>query len=764
MTSIVNAAMGVALACALMGAARLSAQQQDPQNAPAPQNSGSASASLLAATALRAQQSPRLDGNVLGDSAWAGATPLTGFWQTTPDEGQPATENTEVRIIFTADTLYFGVVCHDRNPKQIIVSESRRDSPLEETDCFQIILDTYHDRQNGFVFGTNPAGIEYDGQVTKEGEGTGFGPGSQQVGSGGGFNINWDGAWKVRTRVDELGWSAEFAIPFRTLRYARGKSQTWGLNFQRNIRRRNETSFWAPLPRQFNLYRLSQAGTLTGIDIPQQRNLKLTPYVLGQGTRAAQSNDTEWLGDAGGDLKYSLTPSLTLDVTVNTDFAQVEVDELQINLDRFNLFYPEKRPFFLENAGLFSVGTPGEVEMFFSRRIGIAPDGSTVPILGGARVSGKIAGLNLGLLDMQTQARAGVTPANNFAVARLQRELPNRSAVGLMFVNRQGTGDSAPDNDYNRTFAADGRLGIGKYGLISAYAARTLTPNINGDEHAFKLGGSYDSQAWLVQANYTEVGDYFNPEVGFLSRRRTQAGALSASGYRKPDGLILYRYRPENFLKLHELRPHVSYRGFWNFQGFQETGFLHIDNHFEWKSGYEFHTGVNFTREGLTEAFEIYPGVLVPPGTYDHAEVQLVFITNKGAWWSYETTFIRGGFFGGDRMALAQALRLRYRETFNVELGWNRNDLDLPGGDFVTNLGRARLSYSFTPRFFLQGLLQYNDRDDIWATNLRLGWLQAANTGLFVVYNETRDTAEEAPGLRDRSFVVKYSRLFDLLD
>jgi hypothetical protein len=552
------------------------ARHQEAQNERAANFDGNAGAAPLAATAMRVNRPPRLDGDVLGDSAWASVIPLTGFWQTTPDEGQPATEQTEVRIIFTADTLYFGVVCYDRNPKQIIVSESRRDSPLEETDSFQIIMDTYLDRQNGFVFGTNPAGIEYDGQVTKEGEGSGTGPGSQQVGSGGGFNINWDGSWEVRTQNSDTGWSVEFAIPFRTLRYASGNSQTWGLNFQRNIRRRNETSFWAPLPRQFNLYRLSRAGTLTGIAIPQQRNLKLTPYVLGQGNRAAQSSDTEWLGDIGGDAKYSLTPSLTLDLTINTDFAQVEVDELQINLDRFNLFYPEKRPFFLENAGSFSVGSPGEVEMFFSRRIGIALNGTAVPILGGARLSGKIAGTNIGFLDMQTNAVNGATPANNFAVARLNRELPNRSAIGAMFVNRQGTGDPAPTNDYNRTIVADGRLGIGKYGLVSGYAARTATPGISSDQHAFKLGGSYDSEAWLLQANYTEVGDYFNPEVGFLSRRRPQAGVLVASGYE--NRIFSLCTVTEKFLRLHELRPHISTAASGIFR-LSETGFLHIDNH-----------------------------------------------------------------------------------------------------------------------------------------------------------------------------------------
>ena len=291
-----------------------------------------------------------------------------------------------------------GVVCYVRNRGTIIVSDSRRDTPLNETDSFQIIFDTYLDKQNGFVFGTNPAGLEYDGQVTNEGQGTGrFSgggggrPGSQQRGSGGGFNLNWDGVWQVRTQTTDVAWTAEFAIPFRTLRNPAGEVQTWGINFQRNIRNRNETAFWAPIPRQFNLNRLSLAGELQGIQVPPQRNLKLTPYVLGEAVRRVSDDQAVALGDAGADLKYSVTPSLTLDLTYNTDFAQVEVDEEQINLDRFNLFFSEKRPFFLENAGLFSVGLPGQLEIFFSRRIGIGENGEQIPVLGGGASPGRSA-------------------------------------------------------------------------------------------------------------------------------------------------------------------------------------------------------------------------------------------------------------------------------------------------------------------------------------------------------------------------------------
>jgi len=710
--------------------------------------------STAAAVAIRVTEPPVLDGSVLDDPAWTAAEPVHSFWQTTPDEGKPASERTEVRIVYTPETLYFGVVCYDREPKKIVVTEGRRDSPLDETDSFQIILDTYLDRQNGFVFGTNPAGIEYDGQVSNEGQGGGEGRVRQQGSAGGGFNINWDSSWQVKTRIGDFGWSAELAIPFRSLRYRGRGLQTWGLNFQRNIRRRNETAFWAPLPRQFNLYRLSAAGTLRGITLPNQRNLKLVPYVLGQTQRDfLRDRKSDWSADSGLDVKYSLTSSLTLDATINTDFAQVEVDEQQINLDRFNLFFPEKRPFFLENAGLFAVGSPGEVDLFFSRRIGIGPDGEMVPIVAGARLSGKFRGTNVGLLDMQTESAGGRVPANNFMVARVSRELSNRSHLGAMFVNRQSTG-GPEQRDHNRTYALDGRWGIGKYGQISGFVARTSTPGIRKKDHGLQLWTSYDSQAWTVDFKYTEVGEGFNPEVGFLSRR----------GFQKPHLLILHRYRPTGFLGFQELRPHLSYRGYWKPGGFQESGLMHLDTHWEWKNGYEIRTAVNFTREGVRTPFEIFPGVAVHPGIYDHREVELTAVTNQGAPLSMSTELVVGGFFGGDRISLRPSVKLRVSDTISTDIGWQRDDIELPGGSFVTNLLRVRTSYSFTPRVFAQALVQYNDRTDRWSSNLRFGWLEAANTGLFVVYNENRETVAGAVGLRDRSLIVKYSRLVDLLD
>ena len=430
--------------------------------------------------AARLDQVPVIDGTVTDDDAWAGLMPASNFRQVQPNDGAPASQHTEVYVGFTEDALYIGLVAYG-DPESIIVSDSRRDSSLNDTDAFLVIIDGVLDRQNGFVFGTNAAGIEYDGQVTREGTGSAF-------------NLNWDGTWKVRSTIFAEGWSAEFEIPFRTLRYGRDSVQDWGINFQRNIRHNNEVAYWAPLERNRSLYRVSDAGTLRGIEPPVQRNLKFTPYALGKWRKYGSSGGTENDSDAGFDIKYSVTPSLTLDLTWNTDFAQVEADDQQLNLDRFNLFFPEKRPFFLENAGQFAVGNEQEVEMFFSRRIGISEAGEPIPVDGGARLSGKIGdSTNVGLLYMSTQAVDGIAPANDFTVARISQELPNRSAIGAIFVGRDGDGSylRPPGEDYNRTYAVDGQWGVGENTILEAWAARTETPGLDGDDGAFALKFDY---------------------------------------------------------------------------------------------------------------------------------------------------------------------------------------------------------------------------------------------------------------------------------
>ena len=703
----------------------------------------------LLAKALK--QAPILDGEVLNDPVWKTTTTASGFRTVRPVEGELASQRTQVSVAFTDNALYVGVICFDSDPAGIVSTDSRRDSSMSDTDSFQVILDPFGDKQNGFVFGTTPNAAEYDGQVTNQGSGS-FGSG------GGGFNLNWDTTWAVKTQVGAFGWSAEMEIPFKSLRYSSSDIQKWGINFQRNIRRTQEIAYWSPIGREYNLFRVSQAGTLEGLQLPKQQNFKFTPYVLGQAQNGGTLNDTNYNEEFGFDAKYSVTPSLTLDLTYNTDFAQVEVDELQVNLNRFSLFFPEKRPFFLENAGQFAVGTPREVEMFFSRRIGVGAGGLQTPIDGGLRLSGKIgASTNIGLLYMAADSVNDIEPQNNFTVARINQELENRSSLGAIFVERKGDGKISgdADTDYNRTYAIDGQWGIGERTTVRGYVAKTETPGARGKDMAYRLNARYDSAALLSQAGYTKVEENFNPEVGFLRRQN----------YEKFDAFALYRYRPTNWLGLYELRPHIASNAYFDDQGYWESGFTHVDNHWEWHSGIEIHTGVDFFHEGVKEAFEINPGTFVDPGDYDEVRSNLVFQTDEGKPLSFSTRYQGGGFFGGNISSLDTEIKARYGNNFSSALSWNHNDVDLPvaNGRFKVNVGRLRLSYSFTPKILLQALVQYDDRTDLVATNIRFSWLQSASAGLYLVYNEVDDENNIGPIKKRREFAIKYSRIIDLL-
>ena len=700
------------------------------------------------ADAARLSEAPVIDGDVLSDGAW-GERALSGFWQQRPVEGAPSTQNTDVYIGYTDTTLYIGVVAYDDNPAGIIVADSRRDASLDNGDSFSFIIDAFRDQQNGFVFGTNPAGIEYDAQVSKKASGS--------MSWGAGFNLNWDTNWRVATKVGDYGWSAEFEIPFKSLRFGNADVQSWGFNFKRTIRRNNEVAYWAPISRQYSLARLADAGRVGNISAPRQRNLKITPYGLAKersGNRIQSLSEQE----LGFDIKYSVTPSLTLDMTYNTDFAQVEVDEFQINLDRFSLFLPEQRPFFLENSGQFSVGVSRELELFFSRRIGIANDGSQIPIKAGARLSGKVGeATNVGLLHMQADEVPCIVPQTDFSVARVSQEFENRSSLGFLVVNKEENGsvDGGPDH-YNRTYAVDGQLGLGDDGLLSGFFAKTDTPGLNGDDTAFQLSAAADTQEWSYSASVMEVGKNFNPEVGFLRRTDFTRVGLFA----------LKRWRDPSWRNLLELRPHISYRGWWGGDGLHETGFLHVDNHWEWKSGFEIHTGVNFLHEGVREDFELAPGQVVEAGDYDDEELQLVLMTDDSQPLSFDMTAKIGGFFGGDRTQLTPSLRYRIGETFNARLGWTYNEIQRPNNPekLEINVGSLRMTYSFNPKVSLQALVQYNDATDVVASNIRFAWLTSADAGFYLVYNETRDDDVGLFTEKRREWILKFSHTFDVFN
>ena len=394
---------------------------------------------LYRVRAVRVDQGPEIDG-VLDDLAWEAAATLDEFIQQEPNEGAPATEDTEVQVLYDGSTLYLGVRAFDSVSGGVLATEMRRDADrILEEDNFQIILDTFMDSRSAYMFVVTPLGAQLDQQVFDEG---GRGVRGANAAS---INRNWDGVWSVSVGLLPDGWVAEIAIPMVTLRFSDADPQTWGINFMRNIGRKNEQVFWAPVPRAFSLTRVSFAGSLTNLEsLDRGRDLRIKPYVTGgaRSERASGTTDHSLESDLGLDVKYGVTPSLNLDVTINTDFAQAEVDDEQVNLTRFPLFFPEKREFFLENAGQFSVGTTNSTgriaDLFFSRRIGLTKGGANVPIMGGARLTGKVGRNNVAVIDLQTDDAFG-RPGENFLITRYSFFV---SLKIYMYYNRQSINDS----------------------------------------------------------------------------------------------------------------------------------------------------------------------------------------------------------------------------------------------------------------------------------------------------------------------------------
>ena len=726
-------------AVAFMGVGGVDAQEAAPRSA----------------VVQRINAAPDIDGQ-LDEQVWRSAAAMTDFIQREPDDGALASERTEVRLLYDQEAIYVGVWAYDSRAEQIVPGEAIRDFEVTDADAVIMVFDTFKDEQNGFVFGTTPAGIEYDGQVASAGSGGGFflGGGSNnqrrfQAGAGGGFNKNWDGSWDVAATQDSEGWYAEFRIPFNTLRYG-SDVEEWGFNVSRRVRRLNEEVFWSAVPREFNLYRLDFAGVLSGLEPPVRRAVTVTPYALGSTARdyTAPGSAFEQNADFGGEAKAQITQGLTLDVTVNTDFAQVEVDDAQVNLTRFPLLFPEKRPFFLENAGFFTVGGGG-VDLFFSRRIGIDA-GAPVPIKGGGRLSGRAAGMNVGLLHIQTDGLMDGSDRSSWSVARLAKELPGRSRVGGIVTDRRS--DVSGDN--NRVYAMDAQVGLGDAVTVTSYFARSETEGAPSDE-AFDVTAGVTTRAFRANATVQQVGQDFDAQIGFVPRR----------GHRYYQLFGMYYIRPSSVFR--ELRPHVSYFTYRNRadvapQGFEVSSRWHIDNHWQWASGMELHTGANHVTEGLYEPFTIPGvGVTVPADIYRGWEAAFVFFTDQSRALSFNSRLNWGSFLSGSKKTPSADLTYRYGDRSSVTAALAYNDVDLPEGSFTTTLGSVKLGYFFTPRIYVQGLVQYSTQVDQWSTNLRFGWLNTAGTGLFLVYNDVQgfDTLQ---GPQGRSLFIKFTRQFNL--
>jgi uncharacterized protein DUF5916/cellulose/xylan binding protein with CBM9 domain len=715
---------------------------------------------------------PAIDGRV-DDEVWQTVDPQSSFTQQDPLEGEPATEKTEVRVLVGHGNVYVGIICYDSDPSKIIVSQSRRDAALTDVDSIILVFDTFNDSQNAFVFGTNPLGIEYDGQVSGEGQtgGTNFGTqgvsGSQRGGISA-FNPNWDGDWTVRASITQRGWEAEMAIPLKTLRYGTGEGRTWGFNVMRNIRRKNEQVYLAPIPRGFDIYRVSLAAKLTELDLPPRRDLKLIPYALGSVNRdyvLAPDRQVDRDAAVGVDLKWGVTPNMTLDFTVNTDFAQVEADEEQVNLTRFDLFFPEKRPFFLENASTFQFGNPQQIDLFFSRRIGLSGLGASgvpIPIPVGARLSGKVGGWRTGFLNIQTDSEHDpndnlLAPSNNFGVARVQREV-GRSSFGGIFVNRQAMGKYAADDDWNRAYGVDANLAVTTNSRVFAFIAGTTSPGAVGTDTAARVFYDFRNNLWQLSGGYSQVGSRFNPEVGFLPRR----------GYRRPEVRAFWTYQPKKWQWIRRISPHANYDSYFDIStGDVQTARSHL-HFFEIQpaNGGRFGNFVDINTDNPLVPFVPYntggKRVVIPPGKYTWQQFASEYLSDPSAVFSVTFRHRIGGYYDGDFDSEEFTSNVRLGARFIGNVGWTRQHASLPGGTFTTHLVPMKASYAFTTLASIQALLQYNSQTSQFSSNIRLAVLNRSGTGLFVVYNDRQDTTDfttiETLG---RSFIVKYTRLLD---
>ena len=698
--------------------------------------------------AVRASAPIKIDG-ALDEADWDRAPVARGFIQSDPHEGEPATHDTDVRVLYDANNIYVGVFAHDPDPRLILTSELSKDFNRESGDDFEIVLDTFHDERNGYVFATNAHGAKWDAQMINEG---------LEV------NENWDALWDVATRITDTGWYAEIVIPFRTLRFRGSDEQTWGINFQRRIRRLNEDSFWAPVPRIYDLDRVSLAGTLDGLQgVRPGNDLRVKPYVLGSaGTSSRVDVGTD--AQAGLDVKYGVTSGLTWDFTVNTDFSQVEADEQQVNLTRFSLFFPEKRDFFLENSGIFQFGqgrgvvfgggglTSGrqtDAILFFSRRIGLSGSGESIPIGGGTRLTGRFGNYSIGVLNLQ-QREGTTTSGTNFTALRLRRNVLANSDVGVILLNKNENGPL-----FNRAVGADANFRFFNSLDVNASAARTMSPTSavagSGSESMGNASFHYRDRRWELQSTYVRIGDRFNDEMGFVPR----------TGIWKFDSTYGARFRPPRLSKwLREIFPHLGVTNVsWLNTGELQSRLIGIHTSINLQDGSGGELGVDPTSENLIIPFRINRrrGITIPIGRYDFNDWHATWRTNASAPFSVNGRVDVGDFYDGHKQSYAGGAALRLAGRLNASITESRNQIQLGEGSYTTDLISARIEYGFSTIAFANALIQYNTDAQEWTSNLRFNIIHHRLSDFFLVFNERRDST--TGGLLDRALVAKVTQM-----
>ncbi len=718
--------------------------------------------------ALRITEKPNIDG-LLNDDSWQQVKWRSDFLQREPLDQAPPSERTEIGIMYDENNLYLGIKCFDSEPDKIIANEMRRDYFVDNDDYVEMIFDTYHDKRNGFYFITNPYGSKRDAMLSDEGKS---------------YNPNWDGIWECKAKITDEGWFLEIALPWKTLRFKEGDNQTWGMNFGRTIRRKNEKVFWSYIPRTVghgNVFKLSYAGKLTGLkDLKMGGNTELIPYVLTSGQNDVNTGSkTETEYDAGFDARFSLTSNMTANVSYNTDFAQVESDDEVVNLTRFSLYYPEKREFFLEGDEQFKFGSftrsygggfkkSSNLSLFYSRRIGIA-EGHKVPIIGGARVIGKIGRYSIGLLNMQTDMSSWeddgeTTTVNsiNYGVLRIKRDILARSSMGLMVLNKEESGSE----HYNRSFGFDTNLLLNDFWSVNGLLAMTVSPdevdengsavNINHQNMAGNLSVQYGSDLWRLSSSYLEIGQNFNAESGFVPR----------TDIREFQSSIEYSPRPENSKRIRKHSYSTSFKYLSD-----HTGKL-LDRSEEIKFGLEFHSQARFNMsvkriyEDIYKDWEVRENIVVPAMGYTGLIYGVSANTDRSRPVSYNGGASYSDYYGGTRKNLDFGLNFNKIDHMLLSLSYRYNDISLNTGSFNTNTLSTRLSYMFTTDLFLKAYIQWNDDKLIFngrerlVNNVMLRYIYKPGSNFYLVYNEGRYIGGDGDELENRVVLCKFTYFF----
>ncbi|MEZ5419214.1 MAG: DUF5916 domain-containing protein [Vicinamibacterales bacterium] len=696
-----------------------------------------------------------LDGR-LDDAVYAQVAPLTDFIQQEPREGQPASEKTEAWILFDDTNLYIAARCWESHPEREVANELRRDNGnILGNDNFTFVIDTFHDKRNGYMFQTNPLGALRDMTVTDD----------QQ-------NSAWNGIWYVKTAHFDQGWTLEVAIPFKTLRYRGNGAQTWGVNMRRLVRWKNEFSYLSLVPAALGttgVSRMASAATVQGIEPPaQSKNLEFKPYALGTSTAARRAGalDADLGGNGGFDFKYGLTRSLIVDATYRTDFAQVEEDLQQINLTRFSLFFPEKREFFIEGQGIFDFGgvqagnSPGDVPlMFYSRRIGLA-NGQAVPVTGGARLTGRQGPFSIGLLDIHTEdAPEAGAPATGFTALRLKRNVFRRSNVGVIATRRGPSAATVPGaggpREASYTLGADATLLFFKSINVTGYGARTRAPDRSGrfvDGTSYRGRFDYTTDRYGLAAEHMLIDAGFNPEMGFARRtdvRRTFAQARFSPRPR--------RARVVRKLTWQASLDYLTDARAVQVQAKEQSALMRVDFQSSDSASVEHSREYEF----LPGRFTVAPGVVVPAGGYRADTTRSGYVMGQQRRVSGRLSLAAGSLYGGTRREATYSGRWGVLPQFSIEPALSFNRAELPYGDFYARLVSSRFTVTPSARMLLSSLVQYNVDAHTLSSSVRLRWEYTGGSELFVVYSDGRDTqAAPGAGLQNRTVAVKATRLF----